>query len=125
MIFLGLLAYFFLKPKVNPKSPDIQSILDVAPTLTQAEKDIISNMKTFKVEIFDNSINPPKLSIKKYDQVAFYNNTTDQTISIDGEGWGGVLIKPGQNMTKPFREIGKFKYQVTLLGLDGEILVEN
>lgn len=126
---LLLLAVYktFIAPKQDIEQMVTTPVVEeqrVPPTLSPEEREIISKIETLTVDITDTKITPVQILVKKNDQVAFYNKTADKTITIDGGDWGKVPLRPGENMTQSFKNVGIFKYQVTPMGLSGEVEVK-
>ena len=131
-VLLVLAVYkTFVTPKTGTKTgvgvvtdvPNTDKAL-VPPTLSPQEKEIIAKIETLSVDITETAVTPAVITAKQYDQVAFFNKTKDKTITVDGGSWGKVPLAAGENMTQAFKTVGSFKYQVTSLGLSGEVVVK-
>lgn len=128
VILLLAAVVFFRRGTISikwlEKKPVFAPIPTIAlPTKTPEEIEIISKIEEHKVIIYDKNIKPKVLNIKAHDQVSFVNKTNKE-ISVAGEGWGGVLLRPEENMTQSFEKIGSFEYKVsTSLLLFGEVIV--
>jgi plastocyanin len=105
---------------VTGVSPTAEPIL---PTLTEERKEIIAQVETHEVSIGESKIDKGTISIKQHDQVKFVNNSGNR-ITVKGEGWGGLPLKPGFNLTQAFEEKGSYNYDVEPLGWKGTVMVE-
>lgn len=134
LIIGGLIALFlnfglkyitlpFLNSGTNKNLTPPASV--VIPTNTPEEVEVISKIKTYSVSVETNILKPKLITVKLNDQVQFVNDTTKEII-VSGEGWGGVALKPGENMTQAFEKPGTFPYTVTgtVQPLKGQVTVE-
>lgn len=92
--------------------------------LNDQEKAILENVEILRFDITDTILNPQSITLKPNDQVQFFNLTTSTEFRVVGEGWGNILISPGENMTQPFVKPGKYPFTITELGYTGEVIVE-
>lgn len=126
VLVLGLAVY---KVSITKKE---KKVLPVFPpkfeeeaVISDKEKAIIAQAKSYQVEITDDKINPQLIEVKLLDQVVFFNKTGSK-ITVKGKGWGGIPLSSGENMTQAFTNKGNFPYKIEgiTVSLEGRVIVK-
>jgi plastocyanin len=127
LIIAGVIFVFYQKKAGQPKTfpqaiPTTKPI--VPPTLTPERVEIIKKMETREISITGAGFEPASLKINVNDQVVWINKDS-QNHKVTGEGWGNVIIAPGERYTKAFAKAGIFIYSCSLQPeLKGEVIAE-
>jgi len=105
------IGFFVYKSKIEIYNKQNQSP-EVPVSDEGLGSEIIANLKTVKVLISSNKLDPEIIEIKPYDQVLF-DNKTGLKIHFSGSFLKDIYINENENITQSFSEKGNFDYKIT------------
>jgi len=134
IVFLGALIYFTVALSVyfrrqnagqetTKRAVSKPVFSKNLPTQTVVKKEDQTLVMEAVVEITDQGYLPVSTPVAAGGKVRFVNNGS-KVMGPIGRGWGGLHLKPGQQMTKEFTTAGIYPYSdVIFPNLKGEVVV--